>query len=358
MKKILLIIFVLILFSCNKDSEATSSATWRDPGEIPPIAVEVLEVTRGKLINYVESSGTISGVKEAWIVTESQGEVKNKSVNLGNRVSKGESLIAIDRELQELNLELAYEQLLKSTADFEANSTAYKNGNISKSVYDQFRIAYLQSQTNYKLRSLELDKTTIKAPFDGEVALIDPSVVEGNYLSPGTRVIRIVDLSSYKIELSLGERQVALIEKGADVHIEVDAPGEELKFIGRVDAIGSGSDPTTGSFPVIITWDSNGTTGLKSGMTGRVKIATKDSLLTTLIPSTAIIQRDRVKGVFVDENGIAKMTPIEISESFGGMVVVKSGLPLGEKILISGLSSIGDGYKIVPTLTGETGEWE
>lgn len=358
MKKILLILSILIIYGCSKESDSTSAATWSDPEEIDPIAVEVLEISKGKLVNYVESSGIIKGAKEAWIVAEAQGEIKSKLVNLGDRVNKGEPLITLDRELQELNLDLANEQLLKSKADFDANSTAFKNGNISRSIYDQFKIAYIQSQTNYKLRSLELDKTTIKAPFNGEIALIDSEVVEGNYLTPGTRAIRIVDLSSYKIELSLGERQIALIERGARVQIEIETPGEEKLFSGSVVAIGSGSDPTTGSFPVIITWDSNGTKDLRSGMTGRVKIETKESLLTTIIPSSAIIQRDRVEGVFIEEGGFAKMSPIEVSDSFGGMVVINRGAELGDRVIISGLSSLGDGYRVIPTLAGNTGDWK
>lgn len=358
MKKVLAILILLTIFSCSKGRDSVASATWKETDAQKSIAVEVLTVSKGKLINFIESSGAIKGNKEAWIVLESQGEVKNIFTNLGDRVKKGQTLISLDRELQTLNLDLAYEQLLKSESDFIANSEAYKNGNISKALLDQYNIAYIQSQTNYKLRKLELDKTTVKAPFNGEVALIDSQVVVGNYLTPGTRALRVVDLSSFKIQLSLGERQIGIINKGAEVSVALDIPGERKIFKGRVEAIGSGSDPNTGSFPVVISWNPNGTENLKSGMTGRVRIKTKDSLKKVVIPTSAVIQRDRVEGVFIERDGIALMTPIIKGESFGGRAVIKDGINEGDRIIISGLNSIGDRYKVDPTVVGSSAEWQ
>lgn len=358
-KKSIFFTLCLILISCNKKNiDSISSATWKSPNDVSSIAVEVLEIKYGKLIKNIETSGIISGSKEAWIVAESQGIIISKDIKLGQKVVKNQVIVTVENTLQKLNFNLYKELLEKAKKDFNTNKTAFENGNISRADFDINKINLLQAEAKFKQSSIELDKTYIKIPFNGEIALLEESIVTGNYLYIGTKIARVIDLSSFKMNLTLGARQVSLLKEGAKTLIFIESYNEIITFNGIVEAIGSGISPETGSFPVVISWINDNKTKIKSGLSAIAKIETNGESNQIIIPVTSLVIRNRKQGVFIEKNGKAYFKEVKTGQLFGGRIVVKSGLNINENIIISGLGSIGNEYHIDPVIVGNTGDWE
>lgn len=358
--KTIKVILVIFFISCSREnSDTQTGATWQQTEEeVQAIAVETLTITYSKLINTIESSALVRGSKEAWVVSESQGIITKAQIELGENVVKDQVIVEVENDLQTLTLDLNREQLQKAEIDLSANRTAFNNGNISRATYDQYKINYLQAETRFKQSKLDLDKTSIKVPFNGEIALLDSSIIEGNYLNKGSRVAKIVDLNRLQIELPMGERQVDLISKGATAHIKLDFNGRSVEFLGEVSAIGSGADENTGSFPVIVSWDNNQIKKIRSGFSANVKIETKGENNQIIIPVNALVIRNRDEGVFIEENGRAFFKRVKKGLLYGGRIVIEEGLNPGENLIVSGLSSIGNEYPVEAITVGDTGDWE
>src|SRR5690606_4066396 len=91
----------------------------------------------------------------------------------------------------------------------------------------------------------------IKAPISG---VINKKYVEiGSYLSPGTALFDIVDVSQLKLNVSANEKQVVQLKKGDKVDISVPVFPEE-KFTGTVEFIASKADASL-NFPLEIKVD-------------------------------------------------------------------------------------------------------
>lgn len=348
---------VFIFTSCGPDdADQVTSSSWDQAGEYIPIAVEVLEVTEGKLIPYVEASGIIKGIREAWVVSAAQGQITSMDVALGGEVEEGQVLLTVENDLQKLNRDLALQQYESTRLDFQALESSYKKGGLSRSDYNSARTRLLQAETSWRAAEKSYGDTLLKAPFSGNVAQLDSSLVAGATLSPGTPVALIIDRSSMKMEIALGERQIGLIEKGQKALLTVSSSGS-ASVEAVVAAIGTGSESATGSFPVIITWKSNIDDTMRSGLSAKVLMENTAEEPQIIIPSSALIVRNRKESVITAVDGRAVIKEVVTGESLGGNTVVKEGLAPGEKLVVSALSSLGDNYLIETSEIGKTGDW-
>jgi membrane fusion protein (multidrug efflux system) len=98
----------------------------------------------------------------------------------------------------------------------------------------------------------------IRAPIDGVVG--DRQVQEGDYLSPGTRLMTVAPMNALYVTANFKETQVARMLVGQTARVEVDAlPGKALKGHVESFAPGTGSqfsllpfEPGTGNFTKIV----------------------------------------------------------------------------------------------------------
>lgn len=360
-KAMLLIIISLYLISCgrgaNEESDEVSAATWDQGQELLPVAVEVLEVTKGRLIPYIEASGTIRGIREAWVISETQGPITDLKVSLGQKVKKGDILLTVENSLQKLNRDLAMQQYESTRLDFEALERSYKSGGLSRSDYNASRTRLLQAQAAYESSEKVYEDSMIKAPFDGSVALMDSALTVGGYISPGSRIALVIDTSSMKMDISLGERQINLIETGQKANVEILSQAGREPIEATVEAVSSGSESTTGSFPVLITWENRDNGSMRSGLSAKVLIENRNEAEEIVIPSSAIVVRDRKTSVILAEEGRTLIREVVPGRALGGHTIIESGLDIGDKLIVSALSSLGNGFVVETTIAGKTGDW-
>ncbi len=351
------IFFILASCSRSESADDTASSSWAPDDNVIAVSVEVLEITRGQLIPFVEASGTVSGQQEAWTVSETQGKITEIAVQLGQKVKKGDLLLKVEDSLSRLNRDLTLQQYESARHDFEAISKSFQSGGSSKSDYNRARSTVLQAQASFENADKAFNDTGIRAPFAGSVALLDNTLTVGSYLTRGVLVARIVDTTYMKMEISLGERQIGLIKEGSQASVTIGRGEYPIVVEANVTAIGTGSDPATGSFPLLLTWKNDQEQTLRSGLSARVQIVTDVENKNIVIPSSAIINRDRVKSVILEDNGKTVIRSIKTGESLGGQTVILEGLAEGEILIVSALSSLGDNYPVAASVIGTTGEW-
>jgi len=359
-KFLYILILVTALTSCggeDRETDEVTTATWEQGDDLVPIAVEVLEVSRGRLVPYVEASGIIQGIKEAWVVSETQGPITQVSASLGQKVKKGELLLSVKNDLQRLNRDLALQQYQSAQLDFEGIEKTFKNGGLSRSDYNSARTRLLQSRASYESSLKAFEDTLIRAPFDGTIALLENTLTEGAFLSPSSRIALIIDTSQMKMEVALGERQVDLITPGQTVDLEIMSLNNREPIQATIEAVGAGSVTTTGSYPVIITWENTENGSIRSGLSARAIMKNSREEDKIIIPSTALIVRDRKASVIVAEEGRTRIKEVDPGDSLGGNTIITSGLEGGELLIVSALSALGDNYPIEISPIGKTGDW-
>ncbi len=367
---ILIISLVLAaLTGCSRSSDPESQAeaapqsastqdTQNTQDAARPLAVEALEVSMGNLITEINGSGTISGISEAFVVSETQGKIEQVSFELGNQVEKDEVLVQVDSEIARLNMEQAREQLENARIDYQTKQSLEEKGGASRAEVLRARSALRGAESRYKQAQKAFEDCSIKSPISGYIAEKKATATIGNYLSPGMQVAKIVDLNTLRLQISVGEGVIGQVKEGASSSVRIPAACEGQSIEAKVVAIAAGSDPGTGSYPVVLEFENQCGEAIKSGMSAEASIEPSAGPERIIIPSIALARRNQQDVVFVAAEGSAKVTPVTLGRRVGNRIEVLEGLSTGDVLIISGITSLSDQDLVDSTIIGKSGSWK
>ena len=165
---------------------------------------------------------------------------------------------------------------------------------------------------------------------------------------------RIVDTETLRMEIPIGEGEVAYILRGtaAEIYLPICGAQDER---GQVVAVAAGSDES-GSFLVAIEWDNSCGARVKSGMSATARIKPSGEEAVIVAPSIAVIERDDTHALFVAENGQARLRTVTIGRRFGERVEINDGLNEGDLVIVSALSALRDGTALEIETIGRSGD--
>jgi membrane fusion protein (multidrug efflux system) len=333
------------------DSSNTSSGGSTDEA---PLFVEGYTLSQGQLVETIRVSGTIRGVREATITSETQGRITQDNIVLGQVIDQDTVLVAVDSEIAQIALNQTESQYANARLDFQSAQTLFNNGSISRAELNRSQANLNGALAAYERALKTFEDTRIKAPFGGYISQKDPAIGEGNYLSPGRPVARVVDLSILKMILSVGESDVSFLKPGYPAEILV--PSIEKTYYGSVTQVAAGADPSTGSFQFNVEFDNPETNGIRSGLSATAVIKVNGQRQQLILPSFAQVGRGDEAFVYRLEDGRAVRTPIRVISKRANRMVVESDLGPGDVVITSALTSLGDGRKVEVTILGESGE--
>ncbi len=307
--------------------------------------VKVAELKQRSFSHYVELTGTVTSKENIMISAEAGGRILSVPAQEGQKVSKGQILVRIENEA-------VSNQLAEAKTAFELAETTYKK---RKNLWDQnigSEIEYLQAKSNFEsTRSRyaqiknQYENTMIKAPIDGTVD--DIQVNEGEFVSMGMPIVRVVDLAKVEIEAELSEQYMSKIHKGDSVKVRIPALGVELT--APVTFVSQVINPDNRSFKVKVNLDNKG---------GRIKPNVLANLMindykndTAIVVPSKVITKD-LKGDFVyvvsSEEGELKAVKryIQKGKSSGPDTEIQSGLEAGDRIITDGYNQVNNGEKV------------
>lgn len=350
------VLLFLVVGACGAGSDGSTAATWdREAADPAVLAVQALEVTQGSFVDQISISGLISGASEADVVSETSGVIRGVAFDLGQEVERGDVLLRLDDTIERLAMEEARSQAETANLELAAAERLFESGNASQADVARARSAAAGAESRYQRALKTYQDQTIRAPISGAVATRDPGATPGNFLNRGIVVARIVDIERFQLAGAVGEREVRYLRPGLPAEIEIDAcPGAAPE--ARVTAVAAGSDPRTGSFPVIVEWENTCSEPVRSGMTARAIIQPAGAESVMVIPTGAILRRGDESVVFVADDGKALQRSVRIGRRVGGKAEVLSGLALGDLIITSGLGALEDETSVEVTVTGATGD--
>ena len=180
-------------------------------------------------ISYAEeiyTSFTIEAQKSANLAFSSSGIVKNVFVDVGDEVKDKEVLVVLEnsdlKSLVKLN-EIKYQ---KAKKDYERQKRV-KNL-IDKAQFDNSYFQYQESKTRLEYQKILLDKTELKAPFNGiiyEKIVEKGDVVSGNMI----RTILKIQDNSQKLLLSFDQQYWKVVKVGDNIKFKVDGDNKIYK---------------------------------------------------------------------------------------------------------------------------------
>jgi RND family efflux transporter MFP subunit len=211
----------------------------------------------------------------------------------------------------------------------------------------------------HALAKATLEKTDVRAPFDGIVVLKDAEV--GEVVSPNVvggstargAVCTLVDFASLEIQANVPETSLGAVRLGAPVDVFLDAWPDD-RLAGRVDRIWPTADRTKATVEVRIVVDDRQRLRPEYGV--RVVFhgdepatpveASTAAARSILVPEAAIVEVDGQTTAFVVERDAVRATAVTVTERKGGRAAIGSGLRAGQRIVAEPPPSLRDGDRV------------
>jgi RND family efflux transporter MFP subunit len=205
-----------------------------------------------------------------------------------------------------------------------------------------------------------LEKTEVRAPFDGIVVLKDAEV--GEVVSPNVQggtsargsVVTMVDFASLEVQAEVPETSLAGVVVGRGAKIYLDAYPEK-PYAGRVDRIWPTANRTKATVEVRVEFLERDDR-LRPEMGVRVVFdaeeapadggAAEPAQPVVLVPVESIVKIDGASGVFVLEREIVRFRKIALGAERSGRAIVQSGLEEGETIVLDPPARLADGDRV------------
>src|SRR5690606_32290606 len=197
----------------------------------------------------------------------------------------GQVLALVDSEISNLDKQAAEEALQKIKTDYERYKSSFETGGVTRAQLDEIELQLRNAEVRLQQASRRVQDANIKSPINGVINRRDIEV--GAYLSAGTDLFEIVDLSQLKLKVTANESQVVNLKVGDKVTIATTVfPDKE--FNGTVSFIAAKADNTL-NYPVEITVDNSAASELKAGMYGTAHFKFPEQQPAILIPRGAFI---------------------------------------------------------------------
>ncbi len=217
----------------------------------------------------VTASGVVVPEPKASLSFPLTGTVKTVAVKAGDKVTKGQTLAALDTTLWEAKVNEAQAALTAAQAN---EKYLFRIGTDQEHI-DAANADVDQAQAALDSANATLAQATLTAPFDGTIASLD--IAPAETVIPGQEVMMLGDLSNFQVETTdLSERDAPLVQIGQIANVNVTALNKQ--FPGKVVDISRISSTVGGDvvYKVTIRFDSQ-PAGLLWGMTTNVEIVAK-----------------------------------------------------------------------------------
>ncbi len=380
-----LIIVVIIILAVMKSCGVFGSNEKIDQ-------VDTQQATTATIVQIVTASGKIKPSTEVKIAPEVSGEITQLTVKEGDEVKKGQLLVQIKQDIyiSAVNraqaavqqsiaaLEQSAARLKGSESEYKRSKLLFESGTIARADWEATEANYKVARLTYDASksSLESARATLKeaednlmrtqifAPIDGTISQLNVEAGErvvGTAQMAGTEVLRVANLDSMEVEVTVGENDIVKLAVGNPVDIEVDAYWGK-RFKGRVTEIASSAanvtetssaDQVTNFNVKIIILDESYRdlveeknllhTPFKPGMTASVEIESdrKDSILVAPIRAVSTRQvKDSTDGstrtrevVFVLQDGKALQKEVETGIQDDENIEILHGIEPGETLI-------------------------
>src|SRR5690625_1693392 len=204
--------------------------TWAGPagGEAEAVVVGTKALTQS-----VRAVGTLNSQDAVILRPEISGRIAAINFEEGGEVHAGDVLLELDAAIARAELEQAQAAMDLAQSQFNRAQQLTQKGFISQQARDESGSELKVKRAAVSLAQAQLDKTRIKAPFDGLIGLRQVSL--GDYVSPGQDLAPLQSINPLNVDFRIPEQFLSQVRVGAPIVLSFDSlPGE----IGRASCRG------------------------------------------------------------------------------------------------------------------------
>ena len=318
----------------------------------PPVNVSVVEAKKEVVPNLLTAVGGLAAVHQVDVTSDVSGRITDIMFTAGSHVSAGTPLIQLfdapdQGDLSNFKAQATVAQL---QLDRAKQLAARQFG--PQSTVDQAQATYDQALAGIAKTQAIISQKLVRAPFDGELGM--RHVELGQYLTAGTQVVTLTDLSELYANVTVPEKDSAQLKVGQLVRVAVDAyPGRS--FEGKITTIEPQVATETRNIRVQATI-ANPDHILKPGMFATATVVLPDKPPVITVAETAVDYTLYGDSVFLitekkGDDGKTSLTAVRTFVQSGnrvdGRTEILRGLNAGDRVVAVGQLKLQSGAAVV-----------
>src|SRR3982074_1665178 len=317
----------------------------------PPSSVSIAEAKSEVIPNLLTAVGGLAAVHQVDVTSDVSGRITDIMFTPGATVKAGSPLVQLFDAPDQADLAnfKAQETVAQLSLDRAKQLASRQFG--PQATVDSAQAAYDQAQAGIAKTQAIISQKLVRAPFVGELGVRHVEV--GQFLTAGTQIGSLPDLSAVYANFTRREKESATLKVGQTVRVVVDAyPGR--KFEGKITTIEPQINTDTRNIRVQATID-NPDRVLKPGMFATTTVVLPDKPAVITVPETAVDYTLYGDSVYLipenkTEDGKTSLTAVRTfvrtGDRVGGRVVITSGLKAGDRVVAVGQLKLQSGAAV------------
>ncbi len=333
-------------------------------------AVIVETVDKAEVIEELPLTGSVVSSRQARLSAEISGLVETISVEIGDEVSQGDTILKLKSDLEALSLQASQaevEQARRELADAkrrladaerlgQSNTVSANTINSLKAEVsiDSAEVTRLMAEEQRQL--LRLQQHDLTAPFDGVISA--QHVERGEWVNPGQAVLELVSLQSPLVEFRIPQWVYPRLAQVSSIELTFAAlPGET--FTAQISRVVPVTERASRTF-LLRARLVNDDRRLIPGISASAVMKMRKQESGVVVSRNALIRYPdgRVSVWVIDEqNGETRVAErlVETGLGFAGQVNIVTGLQPGERVVVNGNESLRPGQTVLikPAMSAE-----
>jgi membrane fusion protein (multidrug efflux system) len=313
-------------------------------GGMPPMPVDVDTARQETVMDAVRATGRIEAVQAVELRPDEQGRVTQLLFREGQAVEAGTPLVKIDDAMLKAQAERAAADRDLARQQLERARRLRADNASSPADLERAEAAARSAQAALDLLQLQVERTTVRAPFGGVVGQRFVSL--GDYVTPATRLLTLQTVDPQRAVIEVSERHAADLRRGQTVEFTVASQPERV-FRAEVDFI----DPVVqaaGRTIVVKARAPNPGGILRPGMFIEARLATGTRPGAVVVPEDAVQPLRTANVAWVVADGKASRRVVQLGARAPGKVEINSGVEAGEVVVVGGLERLQEGMTLAP----------
>ncbi|ARQ60056.1 UNVERIFIED_ORG: RND family efflux transporter MFP subunit [Rhizobium etli] len=319
--------------------------------------VKVVEIARAGDTRKLDYSGSVKARTEMNLGFRVAGKITERLVDIGDRVTPGDTLARIDATDYQLAVKTAEANLAAAERGVETADLANKRAEqlfdksvAPKSQLEQAALSHDQavSQRDAALSALDQAKnqvsyTDLKAGQNGIVTSINADI--GQVVGSGTAVITVAVDGEKEVQIAVPENDIAQFKPGKTVKASFWAD-DGLVLDGKVREVSGSADQQSRTFAVRVSLPNDPRVLL--GMTATIEADISNGNSYVSIPLSALAEKDGKQMVWTVDRDTATVhsRDIKVADFTGDGVHVTEGLDTGDLVVAAGTQFMSENLKV------------
>jgi RND family efflux transporter MFP subunit len=336
---LLILVIGIFFFRIKAESEmlvAKKKAELRQ--EQPAVNVVTLELVPTPIRDRINLPGAVEPWVSLEVLTEVGGKVREKAVEEGNTVKKGDVIAKLDSRDYRNTYNSFKASHKAAMASLNRLRKLHKGQLTTKS---QLEDAEAQAE-NYKASmdtaSLNLERCVIRAPISGVINRL--YVEKGQFLSASDNVAEILQTDRVKVKVGIPESDVDAVRKLEDFDVKIDALGGKI-FPAKKHFLSRTADKMARLYNLDLALD-NANGEILPDMFARVEIVKQEVPDSLSIPLYSVVSKNDDHIVYIVRDGKAYSKEVELGLQEGWRIEVTQGLAPGDQVIVVGHRGVAD----------------